>query len=191
MSYLNRSELAQLRFRSVGENVLVSPKASIHGAERVSLGSNVRIDDFCVISAGPEGIDIGSYIHIAVFSLLIGAARITVEDFANLSSRVSIYSSSDDYSGRTMTNPMVPDHLKAVDSRPVRIGRHAIIGSGSVVLPGVTIGEGVAVGALSLVNRDCAPFHVYAGVPAVEIGSRDRSLLDLEKRLTGLDPPAP
>jgi acetyltransferase-like isoleucine patch superfamily enzyme len=184
MSFLSPSELTSAGFAALGENVLVSSKASIHGAERISLGSHVRIDDFCVLSAGAGGIAIGSHIHIAVFCSLIGAETITIEDFANLSSRVSVYSSSDDYSGRTMTNPMVPDRWKAVESLPVRIGRHVIVGAGSVILPGVVLGDGVAVGALSLVNQDCQPFGVYAGVPARRHGERDQALLDLERQFT-------
>jgi dTDP-4-amino-4,6-dideoxy-D-glucose acyltransferase len=184
MSFLTLSQLEQIGFRTVGDNVLISSKASIYGAERISIGSNVRIDDFCVLSAGEDGIAIGSAIHIAVFCSLIGSATITLGDFANLSSRVSIYSSSDDYSGRTMTNPMVPDRLKAVDSRPVSIGRHVIVGCGAVILPGVTLEDGVAVGALSLVNKDCEAFQIYAGVPAVQVGERERTLLNLEKQIS-------
>ena len=181
MSFLTPSELQQVGFKAVGDNVLLSSKASIYGAERISIGSNVRIDDFCVLSAGEGGIAIGSYVHIAVFCSLIGAGKITLGDFANLSSRVSIYSSSDDYSGRTMTNPMVPDHLKAVDSRPVSVGRHVIVGCGAVILPGVTLHDGVAVGALSVVKDDCDPFGIYGGVPARRVGNRDKTLLALEK----------
>lgn len=180
MSFLSSAETTNIGFASIGENVLISAKASFYCVERISIGNNVRIDDYCVLSAGTGGIDIGSYIHIAVYCSLIGAAKIALEDFANLSSRVSIYSSSDDYSGRTMTNPMVPDHLKTVDSRPVRIGRHSIIGSGSVILPGVTIDEGVAVGALSLVDSNCESFGIYAGIPINRIGDRRREILELE-----------
>lgn len=181
MSFLTRDEIARMEFLSVGQDVLISSKASIYGANRISIGDHVRIDDFCVLSAGAGGIHIGSRIHVAVFCSLIGAERITLGDFANLSSRVSIYSSSDDYSGRTMTNPMVPDHLKAVDSRPVSIGRHVIIGCGAVILPGVTLHDGVAVGALSVVKDDCDSFGIYGGVPARRVGNRDRNLLVLEK----------
>src|SRR5207249_2610301 len=107
----------------------------------------VRIDDFCILSAGEKGIFLGSYIHIACYTSLIGKAAITLADYSNLSSRVSIYSSNDDYSGNYMTNPMVPPQFTNVDHRPVNIGRHCIVGSGTVILPGVTLEEGSAVGA--------------------------------------------
>lgn len=73
-----------------------------------------RIDEFCVLLAGTGGIVIGNNVHIAVFCSLIGKEVIKINDFANLSSRVSIYSSSDDYSGEYMTNPTIPSHLTNV-----------------------------------------------------------------------------
>jgi acetyltransferase-like isoleucine patch superfamily enzyme len=181
-THLEPDEIAALGFEAVGKHVLISRRASFHGASRVRIGDHVRIDDFCLISAGEGGIQFGSYIHLAAYSSIIGAGPVTIEDFANISSRVSIYSSSDDYSGASMTNPMVPDEFKNVDRRPVRIGRHAIIGSGSVVLPGVSLEEGAAVGALSLVREDCRTFTIYAGNPAGAVGERRRDLLELERK---------
>lgn len=183
MAQLSRQQLLEMGFAEVGDPVFISDKASFYGCSRIRLGHHVRIDDFAVLSAGEGGITIGNYIHIAVYSSLIGAGAIRIEDFANISSRVSVYSSSDDYSGETMTNPMVPDAYKAVQHAPVLIGRHVIIGAGTVILPGVTLQEGAAVGALSLVNQDCAAFGIYAGVPAVWRKARSKQLLALEASL--------
>lgn len=180
---LSRRDIESMGFASLGENVQISDKASFYGAGRITIGSNTRIDDFCVLSAGEGGIEIGNHIHIAVYTSLIGAGQICLADFCNLSSRVSIYSSSDDYSGETLTNPTVPDEFKNVRHAPVYLRRHVIIGSGSVILPGVTLEEGVAVGALSMVNKDCAAFGIYAGNPIRRVKERKRNLLDLEKML--------
>lgn len=187
-SFLDSAEIAALGLASCGKNVQISRKASIYGAERLNIGSNVRIDDFCVLSAGEGGIELGSYIHVAAFGLLLGAGRIVLGDFANLSSRVSIYSSSDDYSGMTMTNPMIPDRYKNIDTRPVTIGRHVIIGSGSVLLPGTDLNEGCAVGALSLVAGTGEAFTILAGVPAVAKGQRKTDLLALEAEFRAAHP---
>jgi galactoside O-acetyltransferase len=118
-----------------------------------------------------------------VYSLLIGAGRIEMADFSGLSSRVSVYSSNDDYSGATLTNPTIPKAFSGVVHAGVSLGKHVIIGSGSVILPGVVLQEGAAVGALSLVTRNCESFSVYLGVPAKKIKKRKRDLLDLERRL--------
>jgi galactoside O-acetyltransferase len=80
-----------------------------------------------------------------------------------------------------MTNPTIPAEFTNVVHRPVIIGRHAIIGCGSVILPGVNVGEGGAVGALSLVKDDCEPFSVYVGIPARRKALRQRGLLKFEK----------
>jgi galactoside O-acetyltransferase len=171
-----------MEFSSLGQNVLISDKASIYNCKNISIGSNVRIDDFCVISAGSEGIMIGDYVHIAVFTSLIGKANITISDFCNLSSRVSVYSSSDDYSGNAMTNPMIPDEYKAVIHKDIFMDKHVIVGCGSVILPGVVLGKGVAIGALSLITTDCDAFCIYAGVPARKLKDRSHNLLTLEAR---------
>lgn len=170
-------------FASLGDNVLLSEKASFYRCENIHIGSNVRIDDFCVLSAGDGGVEIKDFIHIAVYTSLIGKGKITLREFSNISSRVSIYSSNDDYSGMSMTNPMVPSDFTGVTHADVEIGRHVIVGSGSVLLPGIVLEEGVTVGALSLVNKSCAAFGIFAGVPARRIGERKRDLLDLEAKL--------
>ena len=180
---LSREAIEALGFASMGENVQISDRASFYGATRITLGSNVRIDDFCVLSAGVGGISIGDYVHIAVYSSLIGAGKVSLSDFCNISSRVAIYSSNDDYSGAAMTNPMVPGEYTGVTHADVFLGKHVIVGSGSVILPGVTLEEGVAVGALSLVQKKCEAFGIYAGNPARRIKDRKRDLLELEQRL--------
>jgi acetyltransferase-like isoleucine patch superfamily enzyme len=181
MAMLSREAIDALGFSAVGENVQISDRASFYGVSRIILGNNVRIDDFCVLSAGDGGIMVGDYVHIAVYSSLIGAGRITLSDFCNISSRVVIYSSNDDYSGTTMTNPTVPSEYTGVTHADVFLGKHVIVGTGSVILLGVTLEEGVAVGALSLVQKDCEAFGIYVGNPARRIKERKRDLLELEQ----------
>lgn len=181
MGALTREAVERMGFASVGENVKISDYASFYNTQKISLGNNVRIDDFCVLSAGSGGISIGNYIHIGVFSSLIGVGKITLSDFSGISSRVSIYSSNDDYSGSAMTNPTVPSLYTRVKHANVFLGKHVIVGSGSVILPGVRLEEGSAIGALSLVTKDCEAFGIYTGNPARRIKTRKRDLLELEK----------
>lgn len=182
MAILSREQLLTIGFYKIGENVMISDKASVYNPAAISIGNNVRIDDFVVLSAGNRGIQIGSFIHIAVGATIIGAGKITLSDFCNLSSRVSIYSSNDDYSGETLTNPTVPEKYKNVFHADVFLGRHVIVGSGSVILPGITLEDGVAVGALSLVTKDCKAFGIYAGSPAKRLKERSQNMLTLEKQ---------
>jgi galactoside O-acetyltransferase len=143
----------------------------------------VRIDDFVVLSAGDEGIDIGSYVHIGVYTNLQGKANIRLDDFAGLSSRVSIYSSTDDYLGGFMTNPMLPNEYRNTKNQAVHLMKHVLVGSGTVILPGAVLETGVAIGALCLVAGHCAAFGVYHGNPARMVMKRDMKLLEWEKEL--------
>lgn len=182
MSYLTLNEIKKLGFKKFGENVLISNKASFYNTQNIEIGNNVRIDDFCILSAGYHGIKIGDYIHIAIYSSIIGKEKVEISDFCNISSRVSIYSSNDDYSGKYLTSPILPDEYTNIISSPVTLGKHTIIGSGCVILPGVILEDGVAAGALSLIKQSFPPFSIIAGRPARIIKMRDTSLLQLEKK---------
>ena len=84
MGILSKDQLMKMGFKSVGNNALVSDKSSFYNTGNISIGNNVRIDDFCVFSAGEDGIEIGNYIHIACYTSIIGKGRIQLEDFCNL-----------------------------------------------------------------------------------------------------------
>lgn len=181
-SFYTKEELQDIGFKAIGRNTKISRKASFYNQHNISIGDNVRIDDFCVLSAG-DSLIIGNNVHIAVYTLIIGKAEILIEDYCSISSRVSLYSSNDDYSGEFMTNPTVDSKYTNVIKSPVVLKRHVIIGSGSIVLPGVTLEEGVCIGALSLVNKDCQAFKMYAGIPIKYIKERSRNILQVEQRM--------
>jgi dTDP-4-amino-4,6-dideoxy-D-glucose acyltransferase len=181
MSYLTTSEIESMGFKSVGSNVRISRHATFYGTENISIGSNTRIDDFCVISSSKAGITIGDYVHIAVFCCLTGGSSIQLDDFSGISSRVAIYSSNDDYTGEFLTNPCVPVEFSGVQSSPVIIQKHVIVGTNSTILPGVTIHKGAAIGAYSLVNRDIEESTIAVGVPAKPVKKREQNIFDLEK----------
>lgn len=175
-SFYSREELAGLGLKSYGENVLISRKASFYAADKIELGSNVRIDDFCVLTGK---ISLGNYVHIAAGVMLFaGDAGICFESYTTISSRGAVYAMTDDYSGAHMTNPMIPRKYSGVTGEPVRICRHSIIGTGCTILPGVTLGEGTAVGAMTLISSSTEPWGIYLGVPAVRVKERSRELLE-------------
>ena len=179
-SFYSEDELDILGLRTYGDNVKISRNACFYGTNQISIGNNVRIDDFCILSGN---ISIGNNVHIAAYTALYGGKEgIVVGDFANLSSRISVYSVSDDYSGETLTNPTIPDKYKNLNSAPVKIGKHVIIGSTSVVLPGVNIADGSSFGSFSFINRDSEPWSVNVGIPFKKIKNRKKDLLILEKK---------
>jgi acetyltransferase-like isoleucine patch superfamily enzyme len=177
--YYSSEELRGFGFARVGENVQIAKNCTIVGLGNIQIGDNVRIDVSCsIIATGP--MRLGSYIHIGAFCHLVSRGGLTMEDFTGLSQRVSVYTASDDYSGRHMTNPMVHAEFTGCRVAAVHLGRHVIVGSGSVILPGANIGEGSAVGALSLVTRAVEPWAVYSGTPARKVSERRRDILALE-----------
>jgi galactoside O-acetyltransferase len=178
--FLSESELEKVGFKKLGKNVLISDRCSIYNAKNIEIGSNVRIDDFVILSAGEGGIKIGSHIHIACYTSLIGKGEIILEDFSQVSSRVTILSSSDDFSGDFLIGPCVSSEFTNVKSKKVLLKKHSVIGTGSTVLPGVTLHEGSAVGAMSLVNRDVDEYTIVSGVPTKKLKNRSKKISHIE-----------
>lgn len=183
-SYYTEGDLAEEGFRQIGRNVRIARTCTIVGVENISLGDNVRIDGYCTIVAAGRGyLRLGSFIHIAGNTAMLAGEGIEIEDFSTLSWGVKVFTRSDDYSGRYMTNPTVPSQFTKVDEGPVTLGRHVIIGAGSVLLPNICINTGAAVGALSLVNKSLDEWTIYAGVPVKRLRLRERGLMEHERLL--------
>lgn len=182
-SFYNQDELIKLGLKSYGKNVLISRFAQFYSPEKLTIGNDVRIDDFCILSCSDE-CTIGNNIHIGAYSSIIGAGIVILEDFVSISGRVSIYSSSDNYAGLGLTNPMVPDCCRKVETGPVIIKKHGLVGANSVILPNTTLGEGCVIGALSLVQGNFETYCIYSGNPIVKVGVRIRSKIEkFEKSL--------
>lgn len=179
-SFYTPEELLQIGFKSVGHHVYISRKASIYTVGSISIGNHVRIDDFCILSGE---ISIGSYIHISAYTAIYAKYGVEIQDFCTVSGRVMIYSQNDDYSGNFLTNPMVPGSFSNISGAPVVLKKHAIVGVGSVILPGVTLGSGACVGAMSFVKSNVPDWTVFGGVPARKIGERKQNILKLEEQL--------
>lgn len=180
MAYLTREALETMGFKALGQDVKVSDKASIYNPEMIEIGDRSRIDDFCVVSGR---VSVGKHVHIAPFCLVAGGEKgVTLNDFSGLAYGVQVFSQSDDYSGRTLTNPTVAGKYKNERKAAVRIGRHVIVGAGSIVFPGVDLADGCSVGAMTLVNKSTEPWGIYVGNPARRVKERKRNLLELESQ---------
>lgn len=184
--FLSKEELQKIGFKSIGDNVLISDKCSIYSPQNIEIGNNVRIDDFVILSPSTS-LKIGNYVHIACYTSIIGKGEIILEDFVGISGRVSIYSSSDDYTGISMTNSMIPNEFKKVTNGKVHIKKHSIVGTGSVILPNVIIGTGCSIYAQTLIKSNCEEFGVYSGNPSKLVGKRLKKFLDYEKKFIGIN----
>lgn len=178
--YYSEEELSSIGFKEVGERVLISKKASIYTPECISIGHDVRIDDFCFLVGE---IHIGSYVHLSPYSSIhgTGGGTVTMKDFSGLSSYCTIYSASDDYSGEAMTNPMVDVEFRNVEYADIILEKNAVVGLHSVVLPGAYIAEGCALGAMCLLAKETKPWGIYVGIPARRVKERSKHILELEQ----------
>lgn len=174
-SFYSKKELSGLGLKSFGKNVLISNKASFYSADKIRIGSNVRIDDFCILSGD---IKIGSFVHISSYCALYGAYGIVLDDFSGLSPRVTVFSATDDFGGDYLINPMCPSDTTNVTGGLVTISRYVQIGAGTTIMPNLKVGEGSVVGAMSFVNRELESWIVYGGIPAKKIKSRKKGLLN-------------
>ena len=177
-SFYTRDELEKIGFKSIGSNVLISCKASIYGAGRMSIGSNVRIDDFCILSGN---ITLGNNIHISAYCALYGAEGIEFEDYTGISARSTIYSAMDDFSGDYLVGPIHPEGTIHVTGGKVTVKAYTQIGANVLIFPNLTIGEGCVVGACSMVRKDLDPWGIYYGLPVKRMKERRKGLLKFTK----------
>ncbi len=180
---------------TIAASAKIYPLAKIiHDGSNFALGEHSQIDDFAFVNAG-KACRIGRFVHIASFVSIIGGGEFFIDDFAGLSTGCRVITGTDDYTGPFLTNPTVPREFTHYLISRVTIEKHAIIGTNAVIFPGVTVGEGAAVGACAVVRKDLPPWGVYVGEPLRKIGERDRAAilgkarLLLEQLASGAEPP--
>ena len=172
-SFYNENELIALGLGSFGKNVYISKKCSIYNPNKIYIGNNVRIDDFCILSGN---ISIGNYVHISAFSCLYGRFGIKINDFCGISPKCSLFSAQDDFSGEFMISPMVNDKHINLKTGVITLENYSQLGANSVILPGVTINEGAVCGAFSLVKTDLEPWSMNKGIPAKKYKDRNKNI---------------
>jgi acetyltransferase-like isoleucine patch superfamily enzyme len=179
------------RRRAAGQRAIdamgISPTARIfptarlvHDGTNLSIGDYTQIDDFVFVYAG-QRCTIGRFVHLASFTSVIGGGTFSIDDFSGFSAGCRVITGSDDFSGPWLHTPGVPPEFRNVRISHVTIEKSVVVGTNAVIFPSVTIGEGAAIGAGSMVRRDVAPWGVYAGDPLRKVGERDREGI-LEKR---------
>lgn len=150
----------------LGKNATIYPLAKIVMGENLSLGLESVIDDFCFIYAVGRGIEIGNFCHITVHGILQAGGRLKMGDFSATGPRTTILAATDSYDGKGFIGLKVfGEKYRNLENRDVTIGRHVHIGMGSIVMPGVTIGDGCSIGAGSLVTRDMPEWTICYGSP--------------------------
>ena len=174
--YLTPEALSSMPFKSLGHDVMMHERVTLVGIENISIGSHVRIDpDVILLATGP--LTIGCYTHIATGVFIAARAGFEMKNFANIAHGARIYTINDDYSGEHLMGPTIPAELLNLQFGAVLMQEHATVGAGAIVLPGVTMGEGSLLGALSLIGRSTGPWTMYGGVPAKPLKERRRDVI--------------
>src|SRR5262244_3621047 len=136
--YLTLAALSGMPFKSLGHDVMIHERITLVGIENISIGSHVRIDpEVILLATGP--LSIGCYTHIAPGVFIAAKAGFQMKNFANIAHGARIYTVNDDYSGEHLMGPTIPAEFLSLTAGSVLMEKHANIGAGAVVLPGVTL----------------------------------------------------
>ena len=173
----------EYKFKHIGKNVSIGRNVFFRYPELVEIGDNVIIDEFCYFTTS---LIIEDYVHIAPHCSIIGgkSSKLIMREFSGLSAGCRVICGSDNYLGEGLTNPTVPLKYRIKSKATiVEIRKHAVLGTSCVVHPGITIGEGTAIGSMSLITKDLNSWSVYKGIPASKYKNRDKdNILILEKQ---------
>lgn len=161
------------RLRACGRDTRIYRRARLAGAERMAIGRGCRIDDFAFLFAG-RGLRMGDRVHVASFTSVAGGGTVTIGDYAGLAAGTRLVTGTDKHLGEGLPGPCMPDEFRAVERARIEIGKHVVLFTNAVVLPGVTIGEGCIVGAGSVVTHDLEPWGVYRWKPGGLARVQDR-----------------
>lgn len=134
-----------INFKRFGKNNIIYFPIRIYGKNNITIGDNCSINAFVHIW-GTGGIEIGNNVMIAA--------------------HVTITSLTHDYNSLSM-------RFSPVIKNKVTINDEVWIGSGAIILPGITIGKGAVIGAGSVVTHNVPDLAVVAGNPARIINSRN------------------
>lgn len=130
---------------------MISNKASFYDFSG-RIDDSARVDDFCILTGS---VSIDHHTHIGPFSILSAKnGKIKIGKYCGISSRVSIYTGTENFLSNKSGNPTVDQSLRDVTYSDVHIEDYVLIGSGVIILPGVKIGEGASISAGSVITKN-------------------------------------
>ena len=110
-------------------------------------------------------------------------AELEIGDFCAISQGCRILTGTDDFKSWGFGNSTISEKYRNTKRASIKIGNFCIVGANSVVLPGVSIGEGATIGAGSVVTKDLEPWGVYIGNKRINERDRDAVLLNYQRYL--------
>lgn len=186
--YKIRNYYYKKSLKSIGKNVKIDVGVLIEGESLISIGDNVHIDKYCVISTGCDvkgrifstskekhvvkkgEIIIGNNVHIVHNCILMGYGGIQLEDNVVISAGSKIYSLTN-----TPSNPEFPSEVISIvpyDQAPFLLGAVTLaenvwLGLNVIIMPGVYIGKNSFVVSNSLVLKSTEENSYMVGQPAI------------------------
>ena len=145
-------------------------------------GEKVFIDSSTEI-ADPKIVSIGNFCHIQMNCVLWGYGGFKIGDGTILAHDIQIFARNHNYDSDDLHS--IPYDERDIP-RKVVIGKNVWIGARTTILPGVTIGDGVVIGAASVVTQDVPAYAVIGGNPAKIIKYRNREIyqkLEAEEKI--------
>lgn len=159
------------RFSAFGEgSIMCFPPAALFGEHAIKVGKDTMIGPFVSLSAGmgphqellsDHIVEIGDRVLIGRGSSIVGHFHIVIEE--DVFFGPNVYVTDQNHAFNDLT---IPIGKQSMPEEPVRIGAGSWVGTNSVILPGVTIGKHVAIGAGSIVTSDLPDNSVAVGSPA-------------------------
>jgi len=149
-------------FAKFGDESLLETDVLVFHPSNVEIGTRVYVGHLAILKGYHRNrLVIGDGTWIGEQCFIHGAGGVTIGRNVGIGPGVKIISSYHAEGG--IDRPILHSRI---EFRPVVIGDDADLGVGVIVLPGVTIGRGVQVGAGAVVTRDLPDHTVAAGVPA-------------------------
>jgi len=160
------------RLKYLGVGAIVGKAVRIRSPERVVIGDYSIIDDFTYISCAME---LGRYCHVAPSVTISGGAGLfRTGDFIGIAAGCTVHVASSDYLGASFELPSIPEEYRFGGAcEDVAFADHVLLGSHSVVLPGVQLPEGFASAAQTVIRKkEYEPWCLYGGIDGRKIYSR-------------------
>lgn len=193
LGFLLRRKAFRHLFQSVGEAPILGRHLVIRHGRSIVLGNNVTVDDNCLLDgrgAGEAGVQLGDDVIINRNCMVQAkAGPISFGSRTTLGSNSVVVSLAGVHLGKAVMiaggvyisagayridaeGKAIMDQA-AYSKGPITVGDNVWIGTGAILLDGITVGKGAVIGAGAVVNRDVPPRTVVAGVPARVIRSLD------------------
>jgi acetyltransferase-like isoleucine patch superfamily enzyme len=167
-AFLILQPLFACRCESIGKRIQLMALPNISGHTSLYIGDDVRFSGSLYVASGKfcdhPTLRIGDRSFLGHGVTITCNREVVIEEDVLIASNCKI----SDYDGHahSLSRRLVDAAPSEDEIRPVRICRGAWIGAGSLIMKGVTVGEGVIVGANSVVTHDAPAYTVIAGSPA-------------------------